>query len=45
MKYTVNLSPEAQEDILSYKNRMTYQIHENIITVLVFSAMGHYDDK
>ena len=27
------------------KNRMTYQIHENIVTVDVLTAMGHYDDK
>ena len=27
------------------KNRMTYQIKETEIIVLVLSAMGHYDDK
>ena len=27
------------------KNRMLYQIKENIITVTVISAIGHYDDK
>ena len=27
------------------KNRMTYQIRENIVTVLVLSLMDHYDDK
>ena len=27
------------------KNRMTYEIEENIVTVTVISAMGHYDDK
>jgi len=27
------------------KNRMTYRINKNIITVEVFTAMGHYDDK
>ena len=27
------------------KNRMTYKIEENIITVTVISALGHYDDK
>jgi len=27
------------------KNRMIYQIENNIVTVTVVSAMGHYDDK
>ena len=27
------------------KNRMLYKIEENIVTVTVVSAMGHYDDK
>ena len=27
------------------KNRMRYKIDENIITVFVVSALGHYDDK
>jgi toxin YoeB len=27
------------------KNRMLYQIKENIVTVEVVSAIGHYDDK
>ena len=27
------------------KNRMAYEIKENIVTVTVVSAMGHYDDK
>jgi len=27
------------------KNRMRYKIDENIITVTVISALGHYDDK
>jgi len=27
------------------KNRMTYEIKEDIVTVAVVSAMGHYDDK
>ena len=27
------------------KNRMLYKIEENIVTVSVISAMGHYDDK
>jgi toxin YoeB len=30
---------------IDQKNRMTYEIEENIITVTVVSAMGHYDDK
>jgi toxin YoeB len=27
------------------KNRMTYEIENDIVTVSVISAMGHYDDK
>ena len=27
------------------KNRMVYEIDENIITVSIHSAIGHYDDK
>jgi len=27
------------------KNRMRYIIEENIVTVTVISALGHYDDK
>jgi toxin YoeB len=27
------------------KNRMLYKIDENIVTISVVSAMGHYDDK
>jgi len=27
------------------KHRLVYKIEENIITVLVLSAWGHYDDK
>ena len=92
MGYRVEISPDAKEDILTYKkagnkiaieridriidelklhpeigigkpekmkhyngtrwsrridkkNRMTYEIEENIVTVTVISAMGHYDDK
>ena len=30
---------------IDQKNRMTYEIEENIVTVSVISAMGHYDDK
>ena len=30
---------------IDQKNRMTYEIEENIVTVTVISAMGHYDDK
>ena len=30
---------------IDQKNRMTYEIDNNIITVLVISAMGHYEDK
>ena len=30
---------------IDQKNRMTYEIEENIVTVTVVSAMGHYDDK
>ena len=27
------------------KNRMTYEIENDIVTVYVISVMGHYDDK
>ena len=30
---------------IDQKNRITYEIEENIVTVSVISAMGHYDDK
>ena len=30
---------------IDQKNRMTYEIEDNIVTVTVVSAMGHYDDK
>jgi len=30
---------------IDQKNRMTYEIEENIVTVSVVSAIGHYDDK
>ncbi|MDR0830425.1 MAG: Txe/YoeB family addiction module toxin [Prevotellaceae bacterium] len=30
---------------ISDKHRLVYQIHENIVTVLVVAAFGHYEDK
>ena len=30
---------------ISEKHRLVYQIEEDIVTVLVISAYGHYDDK
>ena len=30
---------------IDQKNRMTYTIEDNIVTITVISAMGHYDDK
>ena len=30
---------------ISEKHRLVYQIEEAVITVLVLSAWGHYDDK
>ena len=30
---------------IDQKNRMTYKIEDDIVTVSVVSAMGHYDDK
>ena len=30
---------------IDQKNRMAYKIEEDIVTVSVVSAMGHYDDK
>ena len=30
---------------ISKKHRMLYKIEDNIVTVTVFSAIGHYEDK
>lgn len=30
---------------ISDKHRLIYEIHEDIITVIVFSTFGHYEDK
>ncbi len=30
---------------ISKKHRLVYQIHDNIVKVLVISAYGHYSDK
>jgi len=30
---------------INHKDRMVYQVNENIVTVEVVSAMGHYFDK
>ncbi|MDR1738022.1 MAG: Txe/YoeB family addiction module toxin [Candidatus Symbiothrix sp.] len=30
---------------ISDRHRLVYQIHENIVTVLVIAAYGHYEDK
>jgi toxin YoeB len=30
---------------ITEKHRLVYKVHEEIITVLVLSAYGHYDDK
>ena len=30
---------------INQKHRLIYRIHENIVTVLVISAHGHYGDK
>lgn len=30
---------------ISEKHRLVYQIKENIVTILVLSAWGHYNDK
>jgi toxin YoeB len=30
---------------INHKDRMVYQVNENIVTVEVVSAMGHYSDK
>ena len=43
-KKKYNLSGYWSRDI-DKKNRMLYQIDENIVTVTVTSALGHYDDK
>ena len=46
-------NPEALKDQLSgfwsreitKKDRLTYKVEEDIVTVFVISAMGHYSDK
>ncbi len=30
---------------ISGKHRLVYEIHDAVVTVLVLSAYGHYDDK
>jgi toxin YoeB len=30
---------------INKKDRLVYKVEENIVTVFVFSAMGHYKDK
>ncbi len=30
---------------INQKDRIVYEVKENIVTVFVLSAMGHYDDK
>jgi toxin YoeB len=30
---------------INKKDRLIYQVHEDIVTVYVLSAMGHYKDK
>ncbi len=30
---------------INKKDRLIYKVEENIVTVFVISAMGHYDDK
>lgn len=30
---------------INQKDRIVYRVQENIVTVFVVSAMGHYDDK
>lgn len=51
--YTGSVKPEALKyDLSGYwsreinqKDRMIYSVNENIVTVEVISAMGHYSDK
>jgi toxin YoeB len=30
---------------ISEKHRLIYEIHEEVVTVIVLSAFGHYEDK
>jgi toxin YoeB len=30
---------------ITEKHRLVYEIHDNIVTVVMISAMGHYGDK
>jgi len=43
-KKKYNLSGYWSREI-DKKNRMLYEIEENIVTVTVTAALGHYDDK
>jgi mRNA-degrading endonuclease RelE of RelBE toxin-antitoxin system len=42
--YTVVFSQRAQDD-LSALHRLVYSINDEIITVFIVSARGHYNDK
>ncbi|MFA5329294.1 MAG: Txe/YoeB family addiction module toxin [Prolixibacteraceae bacterium] len=37
--------PNCWSRRIDKKNRIIYQVHENIVTVFVVSAKGHYNDK
>ena len=37
--------PEALKHELNKKDRLLYRVKEEIVTVVVISAMGHYSDK
>jgi toxin YoeB len=51
--YTGTAKPESLKGNLkgywsrriNHKDRIIYKVIENIITVIVVSALGHYDDK
>lgn len=30
---------------INQKDRLIYEVHEDVVTVYVLSALGHYDDK
>ena len=30
---------------ITQKHRLIYEIHEDVVTVLILSAYGHYDDR
>lgn len=45
LRHSIDKEYELWSRRIDKKNRMVYSIKENIVTVYVFSFLGHYDDK